>query len=345
MDAGPPPLPPREKFTLPPLAWVAWLVFAGVRFGILFATSPAPSAYQVGSATGHVLGGFLLGAIVAWVVWKYGGRSRKLTTAAFAGALATSGLGLLGIVGMERAQQFQRRIEASAEIRKIGAETQSFQAKQRAAAARGEKVDERAGEDLARRTAAQMDALAKNSSGQQRATAEAGKAYMDGLLAAKTRYERASAPIIAGGVWDLAQLASAEDVEKQRAVVQEFADANAEFARYHDESVTMFRREMEKRQLPAKVIDEEIAGAKRQAGQRLAFIAKIRALDADIAQTLLSYIDLAADNIGKTTANAETGKLQFTEVEARTRQNELLTHAQEIGQQQLEYQQRLFKVK
>jgi hypothetical protein len=342
MSPEPPPLPAPARFTLPIPAWVAWVIYAVVRIVVFVWRNPSPSPYAWGELIGGIVTLLLLPLLITWIVWKVSDRSRLLLTGTFLGVLVLGIGGQMIPSAMQRVTQLQRRAEANVQIQKLAEENKALRAKQRATLAKGGNVDEKGAEELARRTSAQMVALAKATSGSDRASAEAASAYMDALLATKKRYDEAANALKGGALWDLARLDSLEATAGQRTVVQTFAQVNEELTAFQDEKMTAFRRELEQRQVPAATVEVTLAAARASAGARLQIVGKIRALDGDLAKTLLAYIDLAEANIGKTKTDAETGKVRFEEPAAVAKQRELLAHAQKIAAEQADYQKKMF---
>jgi hypothetical protein len=333
----PPPLPPLEKkaesFSLPLAVWIAWDAYAAVRVA-LFAVGGTPATpYAIGELIGGLVGSLLLPGVLALLVWRIAGRSRRAGTTTF--------LVVFGMVVLGQVAQFARNAQANAGWKRLEAERRQLAADSAKEIKEGRPVDPKAQNKIIEKTRDQLDRMAGTGSAAARTLVAASKTYMDDLLAAKQSYDAALAKLSEGNFWELAPLAAAEVTARRRIVVRAFLLANTRLASLQDEDGAGFRRALAAGGAPAAEIDDAVKGYKKSTGGRLALIAKVRATDAAIGQAMLDFLDFADAQRGKWSQRESDAKIIFDDTDAVTAYNAILARVEAASAEQGKYQAEL----
>ncbi len=328
-----PPPPPPPRFTLPIAAWIAWGLYAVVMLTFAFKNGPPASAYAQGRVFGSIVGALLLPTLISWIAWRLCRRSPLARTLTFFVVLALSIFGQAG-----RALLRKQREDAFARLAQVDA---SMRAEQRAAAEKGQTLDPKRQAEFAERATAEFRNMTKNSDANTRSAAEAGQAMMLELSTAGRRYNEALAAVEVAAFFDLKALATAEQIAAKRAAVQAFAEANTAMQTLLAGGADRLQRELDKRGVSAAFARGTIAGYKESSAARVAIILKIRETDAQLATTLLAFLDVAEGRHGKWTIEQDTGKVLFETEAALERYNAAINQFNTISAEQADYQKQL----
>jgi len=275
--------------------------------------------------------------LLALLVWRLARRS------ATAGNVTFFVVFFLALAG--QVSEFGKKTQASATLAQIQKDQQAWRDEQRTALEQGREIDSAKGEKLAAQTSAQLGAMAANSSGRDRATAEGMKAFMDQLLATKQRYDAAIKKLDPANFWDLSKFSPGAPAEERRKAVRAFAEVNKALGSFQDENGTALKRALEEHGAAPGEVRDAVAGYKQGGGVRLALMVKIRDTDARIAQVMLDFIDFAETNSDQWQVNASDGKIIFQQEELHVRYDDLIKRANTISAEQGDYQRQVFSAK
>jgi hypothetical protein len=336
-DAIPPPLPvpPKPKFTLPMSAWIAWGLFAMGRVALAFGGSGQMSAYQQGELFGGIVAMLLFSTFIAWVAWRVAGRSNIARTIGF---FAVFALGLMGQVSTAMNRSSTKK--ALADFTTL---QERHREAQRAAVNSGRPLDAKQAEKYGSDAAEQLRKVAENSTGDERAAAEAGKAFTERLLAANRRYNEAVAELQIDAFFQIAPLVDPEVIAGRRKRVQAFAGANAEMQKLHADGAALFQKELEQRRVSREFLRRTVAGYEESAGRKLPLILKIRETDSQFADAMLQFLDIAEGKHGKWVIKTGGKEVVFENTGTLARYNELLQLVDRLGGEQREYQKQLVR--
>ena len=328
------PTPPG--FKIAPGAVIAWGAYAALRILLLCLRTAPVEATAISELIGELVALFLIPAVFALIIWRVAGRSAKAGNATF---FVVLGLAVLG-----QCSQLAQRAKNTAEFDRIRTEQKKVMAEQRTDLEQGRAIDTTKTEKLIQQAGTQFDEMAKNSSGRERNMAEAGKAYMEELLASKHRYEAAVTGLHAADFWNLASYPTAAATNDRRKAIHVFAQANADLMGYQDANATALRRVVSAHGATASQEQSAVDGYLQSTGARLPFLIKIRECDAQLAQTMLEFLDLTDAVRGKWKHNPTNGKLLLPDQATLTHYNELLKRVDTISKAQKDYQKRAFSV-
>lgn len=317
---------------LPVSAWIAWGLFAIARV-VLVAMRPGQlSPYQQGQMIGEIVAMWLLPTIVAWIAWRLAGRSKTAGTAGFFVAFALALFGQLSSAA--------RRASTNEALAGFKTLQEQQQQAQRAAIESGRPLDPKQAEKFVADAAAQLRKAAETGTPEDRAVAEAGKAFTERLLAANRRYNEAAAELRIDSFFQIAPLVDPDRIAERRKRVQAFADANTELQELQANGATLFQKELEKRRVSRENVRRTLAGYEEKAAQKLPLLLKVREIDGQLADTMLQFLDIAEGKEGKWRVEPG-GKVVFENSATVTRYNELLQLVDRLGDEQREYQQQL----
>lgn len=327
------PSPSPARFTLPAAAWIAWGLYAAVKLvGFLMAEGEA-SPYAWGNLFGNLVGALIAPALVAWLGWRVSRRSSAVRTVAFFVALVAILTGQLS--------RAVRESGTSAAMDQLKEEQRQLAAEQRAALDAGQPLDHARATQVAERAADQLRVAAENASGSERLIIEAGQAFTNELLAANRRYSAAMTAADMETFFQIEKLSNPGEIARRRKAVQEFAAANAEMTTLQASGAERLRAELEKRGLAEGVIRTTLRSYAQTTDARRPFMLKIRETDAQLAETMLGFLELAEGKLGTWKIEEGTGRVLFEEDAAVKRYNELMQRVDALALEQAEYQRKV----
>lgn len=338
-DSLPPPLPPPPRFTLPLAAWIAWGLWAAVLIARFVMEDRAHGPYEIGNLSGRIVGALLFPTLLAWVIWRFTGRRPLTRTVVF---FAVFALSVLGQFAPSRPRRSSNQSDAA--YNQLEQDRKKMEAEQRSAINSGKQPDREKAAAFVDRTAAQMGEIAKNSSGTDRAAAEAAQAFMADFVAITRRYNESAAALGVQTFFTLTPALTEEQIETKRRAVNAFAEANAQMQAAQSSGAERFKRELDKRGVPAARVRSELAGYESTTAAKIPLLLKIREADARLAEAMLDFLDLAAGKHGAWKADEAGGTPVFENPATSTRYDELIERVRTIGAEQVEYQQRVLAV-
>ncbi len=340
----PPPIPdqapePRApaRFNLPPSAWLAWAIYAALSIGLFSIRHAQADAYRIGELVGGIIGALLIPVVIALIVWRLAGRS--------ASAGNTTFIVVFALLVAGQVSQFSRRAEANAGLDKLKKDQELAMDEQRQAMAQGHPYNPDKAEKSAVQVATKLGELAESSTGRDRTIAEAGKVFVNELLATKKRYDDAVTALDMANFWALAKFTPGEPANARRAAIRRFAQINGELATYQDTKGTSLQKILTAHGASPGEVSEALEGYHHSGGSRLALVEKIRETDAKLAAVMLDFVDFADSNHEHWQVEASTGKIIFTDQALLTRYNDLLKRMNAIGVEQAEYRNKVVALK
>ncbi len=271
---------------------------------------------EISEFLGDLVGSLLIPGVLALAAFYIGKRSPKAGTWTFFIVLA------LLVAG--KVVTFVTKTNAQTELAQIHRQ-------QVAATAAG---DDKKGVEFAARTSAQLGAIANNASGQEQRAAEATKAYVDRLIAARKSYDSALHSLPGTDFWRLANLDAENSAAKCREAIQTFADANAAMAALQDENGGALRRELEQRGIAPEFVHRTMEAYRRKGGTQLRLLAAMRNADADIARAMFELLDFAEKNRGKWSVSSSTHKITFSDTMVREQYYSILERVKSANLEQ-----------
>lgn len=334
----PPPLPPPPRFTLPLAAWIAWGLWAAVLITRFVMEDRAHGAHEAGELSGRIVAMLLFPTLLAWVIWRFTGRRPLTRTLVFFAVFA------LSIIGQVSPSRPRSSNQTDAAYNRLQQDRQKMEAEQRSALKSGKQPDPEKAAAFVDRTAEHMGQLAKNSTGTDRATAEAGQAFVADFAAITRRYNEAAAALSVSTFFTLTPALTEEQIETKRRAVNAFAEANAQMQAAQAGGAERLKQELEKRGVPTERVRSTLKGYESSTAAKLPLLLKIREADARLAEAMLDFLDLAAGKHGAWKVDEAGGTPVFENPATSTRYDELLERVRTIGAEQVEYQQRALAV-
>lgn len=328
----PPAAPPPPKFTLPLVAWIAWGLYA---VGMLVITLRAPgelSAFEWGRLSGNIVGVLVVPTLLAWLAWRLARRSNTARTVTFLAVFALFAAGQLLKAGKRGSSR-----DAFANVTHIAHESR---AAQKAALEAGGSVTPEQSEKFVTAAAAELKKVAANSTGNERAAAEAAQVLTERLMSANRRYAAALEGLGADTFFQFSSLDTPEKISARRRAVEEFAAANAEMEKIQSTGADVLKAELERRAVSAAYVRGTLTGYEASSREKMPLILKIRATDARLATLMLEFLDLAEGKRGKWELQSD-GNVRFAQDEAAARHRQLLEDLDALAAEQREYQLKL----
>lgn len=320
-SATPPPLPVVQpsgfKLGWPILA--AWGLYAVIRLWIFVVQTEHPSTFAVGEFSGELVASFVIPLGLAALFWRLCRRSFVARDVTF--------FVVLGIVLLGHLNRASQRQGAMREMHDISTEQREVT---RRAVAEGKPVDPEQREKLAQRTGEQFDKMAQNSSGAERAIAEACKAFTDKIFACSRRYEQTAAAVTELKIWNLEQFEDEGKIESCRKTVQAFMDANAELTEFQDMTGNGLRRELVLHKLSQKEVEDTMNGYFKSATSRMSVVFQIRETDRQIGEMMMEYLNFVEAN-RTTWTKDDKGLFTFATKEALKTYNDIITRVNQFS--------------
>jgi hypothetical protein len=247
----------------------------------------------------------------------------------------------LAVVQFNRAG---RRDHTATTVNRLEQDQQQLAAEQDAARKSGRPIDRQKINSFAERTADHLRDLAKNASGNERAIAQAAQAVTAEFVAANRHYNEALAALNVATFFTLSPTLTEERIEARRQAVDEFIEANTHLQSVQTGGALRLRRELDKRGVPAAAVRSTLAGYEETTAPRIPLLLKVRETDAQLAEAMLDFLDLAAGRHGAWKAEEGSNAVTFENRATREHYNELLERVRTISAEQGEYQQRLVEM-
>ncbi len=337
MSSEPPLLPPSApaapkdppaSITFPPLLWAAWLAGGGFTAWLNWRTGAEArnTPYQIGAAMGGLVACFLIPAIIAWLVWRLGGRRGRGHVIAF---LLTLLVLILGQVN-----QALQRVQANEAVGKLEAIREKTRKEFRSQLASGQDITAEQSVRAIRSAQLELRNQAENLRGDARGQTLASQVFFARIAEAQQRYAEAGAELNLDRLFEMETVATAADRAAKRAALARFSAAVVELRGVFDQAETLLQAELEKNGVSKNGTREFLAGYRSSAGGRLPKLAEMRDLDLQLAAALGRYLDLAERCEGRWSRQPETRKLLLPDDASAEEFNHLLKHVQQIQTRQ-----------
>jgi hypothetical protein len=165
------------------------------------------------------------------------------------------------------------------------------------------------------------ESAARNADGSLARIMNAAAAYTAKMNEATKTYERAAQKVKDARVLAPGVIQSQADIEGQRQLIRQFADANLTLKTFIQNAADHFRVEMEKQGLPDSAIQSALKGYHKQADVIGPMTVQIRETDERISRAMLGALDLLDDNWGKWRYQPPSSKVLFDETDTRNKYN------------------------
>jgi hypothetical protein len=188
-----------------------------------------------------------------------------------------------------------------------------------------------------------MDRAAEKASGTEAAMMRASSAYFGRIQAAAERYTTHHTVLTDAEVLSPVELKERGEIERRRGIVRDFVGANEHLAKTISSGADLFEEELRKAHLPERAHAEVMSGFKRGFDRTRPISLKIRALDAEFGQLMMSVLDLLDGQWGKWRFDADDDLLYFDDDTVEEKYTGYVERIDELAQEQEELQRQLLE--
>jgi hypothetical protein len=243
-----------------------------------------------------LLAGPIMG-ILALLMMKEGGRGR-IAICSLLGLVLTGGLVALAVPGAMKARartlaQLDAQLKATAEQKTAATATTNS-----------------ATVSVKKFTQPQDD-TPKSNPAENALVQKAGDAYMLRIQAVQGAYKDALAKLSAAHVLSTKDLATHENLQQRREIVENFLKCNANLKNFYSASEDNFRGELARLNVTQPTIEAQMAGFHKSTAPRLPVLLAMRKQDDEMGRGMLAVLDLLEATWGHWSYDQSTGHVRF----------------------------------